>query len=240
MRRFFPPQAVYSFRRVKRGGRKVNLKAEYISREAWLALLPSLRPENARAIAVSLETGLRIDDVLKIRVRHLVDDEERGQGILYRAKKTGKEGFARCSKHLIDLLRMTADEQGICFPAVGGGKSAYRSRQAVWKDLRRAAKNAGIKPHISPHSARKTFAVELYHKQGIDAVQAALQHGDRNTTNLYALADLQGATYDRAAMIEEITEKVITALAERLGVDLSPVEHKDFVEYGFSGEDDLQ
>lgn len=216
------------------------MKAEYISREAWLALLPSMRPENARALAVSLETGLRIADVLQIRLRDLVDDEERGQGVRYVAHKTGKEGFARCSRGLLDLLRAGADPSGVCFPARGGWKSRYRSRQAVWKDLRRAAKNAGIKPHISPHSARKTFAVELYHDRGIKAVQAALQHGNVNTTNLYAFADLQGATYNREQMIQEVTEKVIVALAERLGIDLSPAPPPLDFDGAFSGEDDLQ
>lgn len=219
---------------------KSKLKAEYISREAWLALLPSMRPENARALAVSLETGLRIDDVLKIRIRDLVDDEERGQGVRYVARKTGKEGFARCSRGLLDLLRAGADPAGVCFPARGGWKSPHRTRQAVWKDLRRAAKNAGIKPHISPHSARKTFAVELYHDRGIEAVQAALQHGNINTTNLYAFADLQGATYNREQMIQEVTEKVIVALAERLGIDLSPAPPPLDFGAAFSGEDDLQ
>ncbi len=188
--------------------------------------------ENALAVAVSLETGVRIGDVLRLHVSDLSDG-----GFTYTASKTGKQGVATCSDHLLTLLRENA-RGGVCFPPRIGSKSPNRTRQAVWKNVRAAAERSGIKPHISPHSARKTFAVDLYHRKGIAAVQQALQHEDANTTNLYALADLQGASYDRDRLVKEVADVVMRRLADTLGVDLSPPEPMNLSL--ITGEDELR
>lgn len=205
------------------------MQSQYIDREVWRAIMPCMTRQNALAIAVSLETGLRIGDVLALQVSDLSDT-----CITYTAAKTGKRGSAPCASRLLDLLRQNA-RRGACFPPRQGSKSPHRSRQAVWRNVRDAARKCGIKPHVSPHSARKTYAVELYHRRGIAAVQAALQHDDVNTTNLYALADLQGAAYDRDRLVREVSDEVMRRLAQTLGVDLAPPEPPRI-----TGEDDLQ
>ena len=167
-----------------------------------------MTPDNALAIAVSIETGLRVGDVLALRGENLHNDY-----IQYIAEKTKKPGIAPCAPSLIAQLRERAARTGYCFPSRWGSKNLHRSRQAVWKNVRKAAVASGIKPHVSPHSARKTFAVDLYHKHGIEAVKAALQHGDTLTTNLYALADLQGATYDRDRLVHDVSDEVMSRLA---------------------------
>lgn len=205
------------------------MRSEYITREVWQALLPSMTYANALAIAVSLETGLRIGDVLHLQVSDLSDT-----CISYTAQKTGKSGTADCSPSLIARLRANA-KRGYCFPPRAGSRHPCRSRQAVWANVRKAAAAAGIKPHVSPHTARKTYAVDLYHRRGIAAVQAALQHGDVNTTNLYALADAQGATYDRDRLVRDVSDEVMRRLAQTLGVDLTPPPEPPTI----YGEDDL-
>lgn len=204
------------------------MQSQYIAREVWRAIMPCMTRDNALAIAVSLETGLRIGDVLALQVSDLSDSS-----IAYTAQKTGKSGSAPCAARLIDILRSNA-RGGYCFPPRRGSKSPHRSRQAVWANVRQAAQRTGIKPHVSPHSARKTYAVQLYHRRGIAAVQAALQHDDVNTTNLYALADLQDATYDRDRLVRDVTDAVMQRLAVTLGVDLDPPEPPTIY-----GEDDL-
>jgi integrase len=207
------------------------MRSEYITREVWEALLPSMTYENALAIAVSLETGLRIGDVLRLQVSDLSDSN-----ISYTAQKTGKSGIAACSPSLIARLRSNAHGGTCCFPARMGSKHPCRSRQAVWANVRKAATAAGIKPHVSPHTARKTYAVDLYHRRGIAAVQAALQHGSVNTTNLYALADAQGATYDRDRLVRDVAAEVMRRLSQTIGVDLDAEPPELPVIYG---EDDL-
>lgn len=45
---------------------------------------------------------------------------------------------------------------------------------------------------VSPHSARKVYAVNYYHSHGddIEATRRALNHDRESTTLIYALADL--------------------------------------------------
>ena len=66
-----------------------------------------------------------------------------------------------------------------------------RTRQAVYKGLRRAAKLFRVKDiHISPHSARKLYAVSEYRRTGsIERVKELLNHEDEAVTILYAMAD---------------------------------------------------
>ena len=83
----------------------------------------------------------------------------------------------------------------------GRNPEKHRTRQAVFKDLQRAAKlfrldGKRIKAHISPHTARKIYAVNLYHEKEkggllrpLEAVMVDLNHENPAVTVLYALAD---------------------------------------------------
>ena len=67
----------------------------------------------------------------------------------------------------------------------------HRTRQAVYKDIRRAAEAFRVREHVSPHSARKIYAVEQLHKSGdLHKVQRLLQHDDAAVTAIYAMADV--------------------------------------------------
>ena len=72
----------------------------------------------------------------------------------------------------------------------------HRTRDAVYKDLRRVATlyrvdGKKLVEHISPHSARKVYAVEAYQKtRSLRKVQELLNHEDEAVTLLYALADV--------------------------------------------------
>jgi site-specific recombinase XerD len=76
------------------------------------------------------------------------------------------------------------------FPGSKPGK--HRTRQAVWKDVKRAAAALCLIANAAPHSARKVYAVELLRKYGdIDRVRRALNHGGLEVTLIYAMADKQ-------------------------------------------------
>ena len=67
-----------------------------------------------------------------------------------------------------------------------------RTRQAVWKDLNRVAKVFRLKVNLTPHSMRKVYAVEQYHKsRDLKRVQKLLNHSSEAVTMLYAMADQQ-------------------------------------------------
>jgi len=66
----------------------------------------------------------------------------------------------------------------------------HRTRQAVYNDLKRAAKRFNLKIELSPHSLRKNYAVYLK-RQGmpLSDIQKQLNHTSLETTLIYALSD---------------------------------------------------
>ena len=154
--------------------------------------------DNVLALRISLETGLRIDDVLSLRAEQLKGRTLRGV-----AEKTGKPYKKAISADLASRLR-SLNRQGYIFPH-RTKKNAHRTRQAVWANMKKAARLLGVELNAAPHSARKTYAVELLNDKGIDAVQKELQHDRISTTMLYAFSNL---LTDNANKKEEICIKM--------------------------------
>ena len=171
---------------------------------------------NVLALRVSLETGLRIDDVLSLRKESL-----KGRTIVGKAEKTKKPFKKTLSADLANRLRQVSGSIYI-FPH-RLKNDEHRTRQTVWKDVKKAARLLGIKGNIAPHSARKTYAVELFKDQGIAAVQKQLQHDRVGTTMIYAFADMldkgnknECSSYDFELLAEMIAEKVTVRLMGQL------------------------
>lgn len=160
------------------------MRADYVKPSTLELIVNQLEPENANALRVSAETGIRIGDVLRLKRSDL-----RGNVLTFTAQKTGKSGRAQISARLRRDLNAYAGTEYL-FPGSRG--NATRTRQAVWADVKRVCHALGIRSNISPHSARKTFAVEDYHENGLDHVKKALQHDDTSVTLLYALSDVLG------------------------------------------------
>ena len=186
-------------------------KTDYLPEAEYNRIYPYMSRDNALALEVAVATGMRIGDVLKIRKRDIV-----GTSVRYTAQKTGKKGVAPLPRHLADILRKRCSRAAdYVFP--GSGKTGHRTRQAVWKDVRKAAELAGIDDRlIAPHSARKTFAVELMHSKGIEAVQEALQHSRRDVTELYALSDIGGAGLEQTIAV--VFSRLMPHLIDRIAV----------------------
>ena len=138
--------------------------------------------ENSLALRTSLETGWRISDVLS-----LTPSQIQGRTVRIVAQKTGKPDKKVISADLAKRLKQIASKDFV-FEGRFGDKP--RTRQAVWKDIKRSAKQLKLDGNISCHSARKTYAVEDFKDGGLAQVQKDLQHSDVNTTMLYAFADL--------------------------------------------------
>ena len=90
---------------------------------------------------------------------------------------------------LLSDLRNHAGEYWV-FP--GRNPRKHHTRQAVWKDVKRAAAAFRLPQNVAPHSFRKVYAVDLMQKYGdIEKVRRALNHNSESVTMIYALADLQ-------------------------------------------------
>ena len=166
--------------------------------EAWLPLW------------VSLETGLRIGDVVKLRKQNLQAD-----GLHYKAQKTGKNGVAKISA---ELRRELAKKRGKwLFPSpYKAGK--HITRQCAWARIKAACKRAGVEPDgVSPHSLRKVFAVELYREKGFKAVQEALQHNSGATTEIYSFADWNTGTNSELPLKRKDLQLIVKMVIEAFG-----------------------
>lgn len=160
-------------------------RSEYADPAVLRYVMQYMQPDNALALEVSLQTGLRIDDVLSARTCDLS-----GRTLTVIEEKTGKQAVKSVTSAAAERLRRNASASRL-FPPRKRGKvrTQHKTRQAVYADLRKAAAKAGVSAHISPHTARKSYAVGVYRSGGLDAVRAALNHDRDVTSMIYALSD---------------------------------------------------
>ncbi len=179
------------------------MRTDYLNPDSMHRLTSFMAPSAALAIHLSLETGLRIGDVVSLPTSAL-----RGAQIHFTAQKTGKQGVAKISAALMrELMRNCNDE--FLFPSKKS-ESGHLTRQAIWKQVKKAAEKAHIDKNIAPHSARKTFAVEEFKKHGLAATQKALQHSRSDVTLLYCLSDTSFLEVDEKinARLDALFEKL--------------------------------
>ena len=159
------------------------MTTEYLLHREVDEVLAMLMPGNALVMRVSLHTGLRVGDVLSLNTDQLAPR------FWVTESKTGKRRQIGLPEPLLSDLKKCAGDIWV-FP--GKDPRNHRTRQAVWKDVKRAAKALRLPQNVGPHSARKVYAVELLAKYGeIKRVQRALNHGSESVTLIYALADKQ-------------------------------------------------
>lgn len=187
------------------------MKSRFIDESEIKKLRSVSREEAFLPLLLSLETGLRIGDVVALRVKDVKPD-----GVHYVAEKTKKSGVAQISQ----ALRKRLPKRGKwLFPSpYKNGK--HITRQAVWARVKVAGKRAGVDLEgLSPHAMRKAFAVELYRKKGFKAVQEALQHNYASTTEIYTFADWNtGENADlplKRRDLQLIVKMVLEALGEK-------------------------
>lgn len=157
------------------------MKTDYILEKEVDNVLRLLTPENALVMRVCLHTGLRVGDVLALR------PEQLRPNFWVTECKTGKRRQVGLPEPLLSDLRAAAGAAWV-FP--GQDPAKHRTRQAVWKDVKRAAQALRLTQNVAPHSARKVYAVELLDRYGdLERVRRALNHSDESVTMIYAMAD---------------------------------------------------
>ena len=157
------------------------MTTEYLLDREVEQVLDLLTEENRLVMRVLLHTGLRISDALALRAEQLKPN------FWITEQKTGKRRQVGLPEPLLSDLKSAAGAEWV-FPGNAPGK--HRTRQAVWKDVKRAAEAARLTCNAAPHSARKVYAVKLLEQYGdIDRVKRALNHGGIEVTLIYAMAD---------------------------------------------------
>lgn len=142
----------------------------------------ALMPQNELILRICERTGLRVSDVLALRADQLATS------FTVVEQKTKKRRKVRLPAKLVnEVLRQSGEIY--CFQH-RDDKTRHKTRQAVWADLKRAAKAFRLRGDLSPHSLRKHYADELYQKyHDVARVQKALNHSSPEVTMLYILAD---------------------------------------------------
>lgn len=152
------------------------------------------RPNERIATALMLEAnlGLRISDILRLRLSDIVRDGERYQLDIVE-QKTGKARTFTVPLTLYQFIRCYCLDHSIeaeapIFPI---------SERAVQKRLKLVSDYLGIKD-VSTHSFRKFYATQIYTQNGynIVLVQKLLQHSSAATTQRYI--DLQPRELEQA------------------------------------------
>lgn len=169
-------------------------RTSYLNPALYNKLYAAMQYENALALRVALETGLRIDDVLHLRSCDLT-----GRTLSLITMKTGKPAKKVISADLARRLRQI-ERNGRLFDGRFGNKP--RTRQTVWRDVKKAAKLLKLGGNIAPHSARKTYAVEDFKDNGIAQTQKDLQHDRLSTTMLYCFADMLDTSGGAAQILQ--------------------------------------
>lgn len=160
------------------------MRSAYTPKSNIETILGGLMPENRLALQVSLITGIRINDVLSLKTEQI----KKGRFSI-REEKTGKRKNIYIPKKLADEI-LSYSSNLYAFPHRLNGRE-HRTRQAVFKDLKRLARAFHCKENICPHSMRKIYAVEEYKKDGdLQRVKRLLNHNDEAVTYIYALSNV--------------------------------------------------
>ena len=158
------------------------MTTEYLYSQQLDRVLAALMPQNQLIVRVMLQTGMRLSDALNLRSEGL------SMSGWYTETKTGKKRRYGLPKPLYDAIMEQAGPEW-AFP--GRKKGTHKTRQAVWKDIKRASIAFRLPQNIGAHSMRKVYAVRLMQKYGkLEKVQRNLNHCSSSVTAIYAMADI--------------------------------------------------
>ena len=135
-------------------------------------------------------TGLRVTELVSIRPEAL----NLRAGYLICMGKGGKERLVPIGSAAVDWVRRYTrtgrrqllggrESPRLFVNARGGGRL---SRVGFWKILKKYGRLAGLRPDLSPHVLRHSFATHLL-ERGADlrSIQTLLGHADLSTTQIY-------------------------------------------------------
>lgn len=151
-----------------------------------------LRQQNLRdycLFVVGINSGLRISDLLKLRISDVIEGNKIKDRIRLREKKTNKfKDFPLSDKTKSALkeylnTRKYNDNEPLFISRKNKG---FLLRQQAYKIINNVAQEVGIKEKIGTHTLRKTFGYHAY-KNGYDIaiIQKLFNHSSTSVTLRY-------------------------------------------------------
>lgn len=162
---------------------------EILSREEVARLIDSARNLYHRTLLMTLySTGMRRAELCRLQVRDI--DSQRGM-VLIRHGKGGHDRAVPLSQTLLETLRVYwrwMQPKNYLFPGTVRHRRADVpvTTKIPWEACRQAARRAGIRKRISPHTLRHSYATHLL-EAGADlhTIQRLLGHRKLEHTIVY-------------------------------------------------------
>ncbi len=140
-------------------------------------------------LEVLYATGLRVSELVRLSAAQV----NQRQGVLRVFGKGSKERLVPLGEEALRWLEtylrrgrpelLGARTSDVLFPTRRGEPM---TRQAFWYRIKRHARAAGIRKHLSPHTVRHAFATHLLnHGADLRVVQLLLGHSTISTTQIY-------------------------------------------------------
>ncbi|GAB4382912.1 MAG: site-specific integrase [Salibacteraceae bacterium] len=155
-----------------------------LSEEEVVRLLSKIKNTKHKvAVAMLYACGLRVGELLNVRLRDL--DFERLQLKVCRGKGR-KDRYVNLAQSLVPVLKNYINAYAPVEYLLNGQHSVKYSSVSVRQVIKRAAKDAGIKKRVTPHTLRHSFATHLLDK-GVNLrhIQELLGHSKPETTMIY-------------------------------------------------------
>jgi len=155
---------------------------------------------NYLLFTIGINTGLRISDLLKLKLSDVMDHKCKVKDSIYiREKKTGKEKVFRLNKTAKEAIKEyidsaikeyidSLDNYGLDWYLFKSKKGVNKpiSRVQAYDILNNVANEVGIKDKIGTHTLRKTFGYHARMKGvGIEILQKIFNHSAPGITMRY-------------------------------------------------------
>lgn len=141
-------------------------------------------------VVLGFNTGLRIGDICKLRVRDVRDRER----IAVEAQKTGKEADFPVNLEVQQVLSKALKGKSLDDYVLSSrqrdrrtGRNRPVSRQRAYAIVREVASTAGYEGHVGCHTMRKTYAWNYYiaSDRDLSFLQQRLNHSSQEATLHY-------------------------------------------------------
>ena len=134
-------------------------------------------------VEIGMNCGLRISDLLEIKVKDVTDNSH----INLNEKKTGKVRKIKLNHKVEELVQEYIEDSGLykedyLFQSRQGGNRPI-SREQAYRILNDMADRAGLDIKVGTHTLRKTYGYHHYRKfKDVAQLQAIFNHNSPQTT----------------------------------------------------------
>jgi site-specific recombinase XerD len=147
---------------------------------------------DAAIVKLILFAGLRVGEIIQLRLSDVTLDERKGSVVVREGKGTKRREIplnAKARKAIIDYLRIRPEVES-AYLFLGQRNEGIKNK-TVQRSVTRFTDPIGLRD-VSPHTLRHTFAKSLIDSGvSLEKVATLLGHSNLNTTRIYATPGMQ-------------------------------------------------